>query len=168
MITTEQQAVQRAHTPARLTPGLRFKPWDQPWQVCFVPCWQHWTMKPFRHKPPFQHVFMLRPYEVLDVAKSHWIYVEWSFMGIVVRLLDAHEAAPLHDQVMREGAMIYVSGHRRIPPPRMGNGLWPLTCVTFIRQVLGLPFSFRVWTPIQLWRELERRGGKIVVDPGRL
>lgn len=152
----------------KLTPGLKLRPWQQPWQVCFVPCWQHWTMKPFRHKPPFQHVFLLRPYEMLDVDKSHWIYVEWSFMGIIVRLVGYRDAAPLHEMVMREGAMIHYTGSIEIPRPNMGNGLWPLTCVTFVRQVLGLPFRFGVWTPEQLWRELVDRGGKIVVDPGRL
>jgi hypothetical protein len=47
----------------------------------------------------------------------------------------------------------------------MANGLWPLTCVTFVRQVLGLPFRYRVWTPQALWDELLERGGTIVVAP---
>ncbi len=156
-----QQPVRENRKPL----GLALRPWQQPWQVCFVPCWQHWTMKPFRHRPPFQHIFLLRPYESLDVSKSHWIYTDWSFMGIVIRLLDSHEAAPLHEQVMREGAMIYFAGRTELPRPDMANGLWPLTCVTFVRQVLGLPFRFGVWTPVQLWHELIARGGKIVVAP---
>ena len=144
---------------------MKLKPWAQPWQVCFVPCWQHWTMRPFRMKPPFQHVFLLRPYESVDVSKSHWIYVEWSFMGAVVRLLDVRHAAPLHERVMAEGAMVYYRGSHEMPWPRLANGLWPLTCVTFCRQVLGLPFRYRVWTPQALWNELIERGGTIVVAP---
>lgn len=144
---------------------MTLKPWMQPWQVCFVPCWQHWTMRPFGMKPPFQHIFLLRPYEYLDTARSHWIYVEWSFMGIVVRDLYAHDAAPLHERVMREGAMIWYPGSETFPRPDMANGLWPLTCVTFVRQVLGLPFRYRVWTPHALWCELLERGGRVVVAP---
>jgi hypothetical protein len=150
---------------SRLTPGILLKPWSQPWQVCFIPCWQHWTMRPFRMKPPFQHVFLLRPFEQLDAAKSCWIYVEWSFMGAVVRLLGVREAAPMHEHVMGCGAMLWYPGSDRLPAPHMANGLWPLTCVTFVRQVLGLPFRYRIWTPQALWDELLERGGTIVVAP---
>jgi hypothetical protein len=66
---------------------------------------------------------------------------------------------------MAEGAMIYYHGNHRMPWPHMANGLWPLTCVTFCRQVLGLPFRYRVWTPKALWNELIERGGTIVVAP---
>ena len=149
----------------RLTPGIKLRPWLQPWQVCFVPAWQHWTMRPFRLQPPFQHIFLLRPYESLDVSKSHWIYLEWSFMGIVCQLLDAAGAAPLHEMVMRTGAMVYYRGDTILPGPHMANGLWPLTCVTFVRQVLGLPFRYRIWTPHALWCELIELGGTVVVHP---
>ena len=147
------------------TPGLGLKPWHQPWQVCFVPCWQHWTMRPFRMRPPFQHIFLLRPYESVNIDASRWIFVEWSFMGAIVKLLDLRDAAPLHEMVMAHGAMIFYPGSRRLPPPHMGNGLWPLTCVTYTRQVLGLPFRFRVWTPEALWHELIGLGGTVVVPP---
>jgi len=150
---------------SRLTPGVLLRPWSQPWQVCFVPCWQHWTMRPFRMKPPFQHVFLLRPHEQLDMSRSRWIYTEWSFMGAVMVLLDSREAAPLHEHVMSHGAMLYYQGGNRLPPPHMGNGLWPLTCVTFVRQVLGLPFRCKVWTPRALWDELLERGGRVIVAP---
>jgi len=149
----------------RITPGITLRPWKQPWQVCFVPCWQHWTMRPFRMPPPFQHIFLLRPYESVSIGESRWLYVEWSFMGAVTVLIDQRHVAPFHRRVIDEGAMLYWRGNPGLPPSRMGNGLWPLTCVTFARQVLGLPFQYLPWTPRGLWDELVDKGATVVVDP---
>jgi hypothetical protein len=122
-------------------------------------------MRPFRMRKPFQHVFLLRPYETLSLGGSRWLYVEWSFMGAVTVLLDEAGVKPLHDRVIAEGAMLHWRGSDSLPPPHMGNGLWPLTCVTFVRQVLGLPFRYRTWTPLALWNELVDRGARIVMEP---
>jgi hypothetical protein len=154
--------------PPRITPGIPLRPWKQPWQVCFVPCWQHWTMRPFHMKPPFQHIFLLRPYESIHIGASRWLYVEWSFMGAVTVLLDEHQVAVFHRRVIAEGAMLHWPGSSILPPPRMGNGLWPLTCVTFARQILGLPFRYRTWTPLGLWHELVEKGAKVVIDPPKV
>ena len=124
-------------------------------------------MRPFRMPPPFQHVFLLRPYESTQIGKSRWLYVEWSFMGAVALLIDEAQATQLHRRVSSEGAMLYWPGYHDLPPPHMANGLWPLTCVTFVRQVLGLPFRYRTWTPLALWNELLEGGARIVVSPPR-
>ena len=122
-------------------------------------------MKPFRLKAPFQHIYLLRPFESIHIGQSRWLYVEWSFMGAVVVLIDEHHVAPFHRRVIAEGAMLHWYGSSVLPPSRMGNGLWPLTCVTFARQILGLPFQFRPWTPKGLWDELVDKGATVVVDP---
>jgi hypothetical protein len=150
----------------RITPGIPLRPWRQPWQVCFVPCWQHWTMKPWRMQPPFQHVYLLRPYESIHIGVSRWLYTEWSFMGCLTFMLDEHTVKPFHHRLLAEGAMLYWPGSSILPPPRMGNGLWPLTCVTYARQMLGLKFRFRIWTPLALWHELVDNGARVVIDPG--
>ena len=148
-----------------LTPGITLRPWNQPWQVCFVPCWQHWTMRPFRMPPPFQHVFLLGPTSASRSPQSRWLYVEWSFMGAVAVLIDEAQATPLHQRVSARGRHAVLPGDNDLPPPHMANGLWPLTCVTFVRQVLGLPFRYRMWTPKALWDELLEGGARIVVSP---
>lgn len=122
-------------------------------------------MRPFRMPPPFQHVFLLRPFERVEVGQSRWLYTEWSFMGCLAVTLDESHVHPLHTRLCNEGAMLHYYGSSRLPPPRMGNGLWPLTCVTYVRQMLGLPFRYRVWTPAALWHELVNAGAKVVVAP---
>jgi len=123
-------------------------------------------MRPFRMQPPFQHIYLLRPFESVHLGQSRWLYVEWSFMGAVVVMIDEHQVRPLHRRIVDSGAMLHYAGSNLLPPPRMANGLWPLTCVTFTRQVLGLPFRYRIWTPQALWHELVDKGAKVVVAPG--
>ena len=116
-------------------------------------------------QPPFQHVFLLRPYEAVAFGKARWLYVEWSFMGACSVLLDEHQVQPLHRRLCAEGAMLYWRGNPNFTRPHMGNGLWPTTCVTFARQVLGLQFRYAIWTPQALWHELVDKGATVVIDP---
>lgn len=115
--------------------------------------------------PPFQHVFLLRPYERVEIGQSRWLYTEWSFMGAVAVMLNEFQVQHLHNRVCSEGAMLFYRGGDVLPRPRMGNGLWPLTCVTYVRQMLGLEFRYRTWTPARLWHELLNEGARIVVAP---
>ena len=151
--------------PPRITPGITLRPWKQPWQVCFVPCWQHWTMRPFRMPPPFQHIFLLRPYESIHIGPSRWLYTEWSFMGAVTVLIDEHHARPCTAACSPKAPCCTGAATPACRRSRMGNGLWPLTCVTYARQVLGLPFRYLPWTPKGLWDELVDKGATVVVDP---
>jgi hypothetical protein len=122
-------------------------------------------MRPFRMPPPFQHVFLLRPYESTTIGQSRWLYAEWSFMGALSILIDEAKVQPLHRWISNDGAMLYYKGSDSLPPPRMGNGLWPLTCVTYVRQLLGLEFRYRTWTPLALWYELIDHGAGVVTGP---
>ena len=124
-------------------------------------------MRPFRMPPPFQHVFLLRPYESIQSAKSAGSTSNGRSWAPCAVLIDEHQATPAapprHAPTAPCCTIRATTTCRR---RTWRNGLWPLTCVTFVRQVLGLPFRYRTWTPQALWDELVDGGARLLSHPG--
>jgi len=136
-------------------------PWKGPWLVCFLPGPQHWFMRLVsRRKPPFDHVCLLRP-----LGNDSFLFIEWTLMGLAITTLTGAQASVVLGDVADHGALLRYEVRQRLPRPNILNGWLPSTCVTLSRQILGLPPSWRIWTPYSLWCELQRRGGHALMQP---
>lgn len=137
---------------------MSHNPWEQTVLVGVGWCKVHWFMRLFfRRIVGFDHVWLLRP-----LGDSRWIYTDWSLQGLCVRVLSHSAATRLIHQ--SNGVLRYHC--RDLPRPFLPYCFLPTSCAGVVRQIVGLPGTWRFWhSPQSLWCELRKRGAEVVLKP---
>lgn len=136
-------------------------PWRATVFVGFEPFQVHpWMRLFFRRQKGFDHCWIMRP-----LGDDRWIFIDWSLQGLCVRVISRELGNRVLNRVATQGSMLKVDANW-FPPAHWMHSILPTSCAGMMRQVLGLPVTWRFWhSPASLWCELRQRGAEVVLSP---
>lgn len=125
------------------------------WFVGFCDCELPFGLRRLM-KRGFRHVFAMT--YVAD--RDFWLFVEWTSYRMHVEILDGEQSDAVFARCRRECTLVEAPVVNM--PPSCATPMVPVYCVSYVKQLIGL--RGMIWTPFQLFRALQKHGGKIIFD----